>query len=238
MINKNKFKIEIYADGASIDEFISLNKLEFIRGFTTNPTLMRKNKIENYQEFAQNLTNNIADKPISFEVFADDLNEMYAQAKKINLIAKNIFIKIPITNTLGESTNDLVNRLLKENIKVNVTAIFLVEQCMDIIKNYKYNTPLILSYFAGRVADTGVDPIPNLIRLLDLTKNNSNIKVLWASPREVLNIKQAEDIGCDIITVTKDLLDKLNLFDKDLSSFSLETVKMFYDDAKKSGYQI
>ena len=238
MINKNKFKIEIYADGASIDEFISLNKLEFIKGFTTNPTLMRKNKIENYQEFAQNLTNSIADKPISFEVFADDLNEMYAQAKKINLIAKNIFIKIPITNTLGESTNDLVNRLLKENIKVNVTAIFLVEQCMDIIKNHKNNTPLILSYFAGRVADTGVDPMPNLIRLLDLTKNNSNIKVLWASPREVLNIKQADDIGCDIITVTKDLLDKLNLFDKDLSSFSLETVKMFYDDAKKSGYQI
>ena len=238
MINKNKFKVEIYADGASIDEFISLNKLEFIKGFTTNPTLMRKNKIENYQEFAQNLTNSIADKPISFEVFADDLNEMYAQAKKINLIAKNIFIKIPITNTLGESTNDLVNRLLKENIKVNVTAIFLVEQCMDIIKNHKNNTPLILSYFAGRVADTGVDPIPNLIRLLDLTKNNSNIKVLWASPREVLNIKQADDIGCDIITVTKDLLDKLNLFDKDLSSFSLETVKMFYDDAKKSGYQI
>ena len=238
MINKNKFKVEIYADGASIDEFISLNKLEFIKGFTTNPTLMRKNKIENYQEFAQNLTNSIADKPISFEVFADDLNEMYAQAKKINLIAKNIFIKIPITNTLGESTNDLVNRLLKENIKVNVTAIFLVEQCMDIIKNHKNNTPLILSYFAGRVADTGVDPMPNLIRLLDLTKNNSNIKVLWASPREVLNIKQADDIGCDIITVTKDLLDKLNLFDKDLSSFSLETVKMFYDDAKKSGYQI
>ena len=238
MINKNKFKIEIYADGASIDEFISLNKSEFIKGFTTNPTLMRKNKIENYQEFAQNLTNNIADKPISFEVFADDLNEMYTQAKKINLIAKNIFIKIPITNTLGESTNDLVNRLLKENIKVNVTAIFLVEQCMDIIKNHKNNTPLILSYFAGRVADTGVDPIPNLIRLLDLTKNNSNIKVLWASPREVLNIKQADDIGCDIITVTKDLLDKLNLFDKDLNSFSLETVKMFYDDAKKSGYQI
>ena len=238
MINKNKFKVEIYADGASIDEFISLNKLEFIKGFTTNPTLMRKNKIENYQEFAQNLTNSIADKPISFEVFADDLNEMYAQAKKINLIAKNIFIKIPITNTLGESTNDLVNRLLKENIKVNVTAIFLVEQCMDIIKNHKNNTPLILSYFAGRVADTGVDPMPNLIRLLDLTKNNSNIKVLWASPREVLNIKQADDIGCDIITVTKDLLDKLNLFDKDLSSFSLETVKMFYDDAKKSGYKI
>ena len=169
MINKNKFKVEIYADGASIDEFISLNKLEFIKGFTTNPTLM-KNKIENYQEFAQNLTNSIADKPISFEVFADDLNEMYAQAKKINLIAKNIFIKIPITNTLGESTNDLVNRLLKEKIKVNVTAIFLVEQCMDIIKNHKNNTPLILSYFAGRVADTGVDPIPNLIRLLDQLK--------------------------------------------------------------------
>lgn len=230
--------IDIYADGASIEDFISLNKLSYIKGFTTNPTLMRKNNILNYEDFVIKLTTEIPNKPISFEVFADDINEMYEQAKKINNLAKNIYVKIPITNTKGESTNELVNKLLNENIKVNLTAIFLFDQCANLLKNYQNKTPLILSYFAGRVADTGVDPIPHVIDFLNQTKKMNNIKILWASPREVLNIKQANDIGCDIITVTKDLLDKLKLFNKDLSSFSLETVNMFYDDAKKSGYTI
>jgi len=237
-MNAEDLNIEIYADGASIDEFTTLNKLNFIKGFTTNPTLMRKNNISNYEDFAVKLTKEIPDKPISFEVFADDLDEMYDQAKKINNIAKNIFVKIPITNTKGESTNELVNTLLNEDIKVNLTAIFLIDQCENLLKNYQNKTPLILSYFAGRVADTSVDPIPLMIDFINQTKKMNNIKILWASPREVLNIKQANDIGCDIITVTKDLLDKLKLFNKDLRSFSLETVKMFYDDAQKSGYKI
>ena len=234
----DNLKIEIYADGASIEEFVLLNKFDFIKGFTTNPTLMRKNNISNYKDFAIKLTNEIPSKPISFEVFADDLNEMYDQAKKINNIAKNIYVKIPITNTKGESTNDLVNTLLNENIKVNLTAIFLIDQCVSLLKNYQNKTPLILSYFAGRVADTGVDPIPHMIDFINQTKKMNNIKILWASPREILNIKQANDIGCHIITVTNDLLKKLKLFNKDLNSFSLETVKMFYDDAKKSGFKI
>ena len=234
----DNLKIEIYADGASIEEFVLLNKFDFIKGFTTNPTLMRKNNISNYKDFAIKLTNEIPSKPISFEVFADDLNEMYDQAKKINNIAKNIYVKIPITNTKGESTNDLVNTLLNENIKVNLTAIFLIDQCASLLKNYQNKTPLILSYFAGRVADTGVDPIPHMIDFINQTKKMNNIKILWASPREILNIKQANDIGCHIITVTNDLLKKLKLFNKDLNSFSLETVKMFYDDAKKSGFKI
>ena len=237
-MNTDNLNIEIYADGASIEEFVSLNKLDFVKGFTTNPTLMRKNNISNYEEFAIKLTNEISDKPISFEVFADDLNEMYDQAKKINNIAKNIFVKIPITNTKGESTNELVNSLLNEDVKVNLTAIFLIDQCANLLKNYQNKTPLILSYFAGRVADTGIDPIPHMIDFINQTKKMDNVKILWASPREVLNIKQANDIGCHIITVTKDLLDKLKLFNKDLSSFSLETVKMFFDDAKKSGFKI
>ena len=231
-------KIEIYADGANIEEFIKLNQLEYIKGFTTNPTLMRKNQIENYEIFAKSLTQVIKEKPISFEVFADDLDEMYVQAKKIKAIADNIFIKIPITNTKGESTNDLVINLLNEGIKVNVTAIFLIEQCLDLIENYKNNTPLILSYFAGRVADTGIDPIPEIKKFIDKSKEKNNLKILWASPREVLNIRQADEIGCQIITVTKDLLDKMTLFDKNLKKYSLETVKMFYDDAGKSGYYI
>ena len=237
-MNADNLKIEIYADGASIEEFVLLNKFDFIKGFTTNPTLMRKNNISNYKDFAIKLTNEIPSKPISFEVFADDLNEMYDQAKKINNIAKNIYVKIPITNTKGESTNDLVNTLLNENIKVNLTAIFLIDQCASLLKNYQNKTPLILSYFAGRVADTGVDPIPHMIDFINQTKKMNNIKILWASPREILNIKQANDIGCHIITVTNDLLKKLKLFNKDLNSFSLETVKMFYDDAKKSGFKI
>ena len=237
-MNANNLNIKIYADGASIDEFTTLNKLNFIKGFTTNPTLMRKNNISNYEDFAIKLTNEIPDKPISFEVFADNLDEMYDQAKKINNIAENIFVKIPITNTKGKSTDELVNTLLNEDIKINLTAIFLIDQCENLLKNYQNKTSLILSYFAGRVADTGVDPIPHMIDFINQTKKMNNIKILWASPREVLNIKQANDIGCDIITVTKDLLDKLKLFNKDLRSFSLETVKMFYDDAQKSGYKI
>lgn len=231
-------KIDIYADGANIDN-IKLAKLNpTIKGFTTNPTLMRNSGIKNYKNFAKEALQIVNGSPISFEVFSDDLDEMYNQAKEISSWGKNISVKIPITNTLGISTNNLLTSLSKEGVFCNVTAIFTMKQIETTYDACADNCPLILSVFAGRIADTGIDPLPIMSKAVELTNDRDHVKVLWASPREVLNIKQANEIGCHIITVTDDLLKKMSNFDKSLEDFSLETVKMFYQDAKTSGYVI
>jgi len=230
--------IDIYADGADVNKILELNKNNFIRGFTTNPSLMRNAGIVNYKDFAKEILKKIPDKPISFEVFADNIELMEAQALEISSWGKNVNIKIPITNTKGVSTVPLIKRLTERKIKCNITAIFTIKQISLILDNVNLEANLILSIFAGRIADTGRDPKYIIKEAIDLAKNYKQIKILWASTREVLNISQAEEIGCHIITVTPDILEKLNLKNKNLEEYSLETVKMFYNDAQKSNYNI
>tara|TARA_B100000787_G_C16193283_1_gene298930 strand:- start:1684 stop:2400 length:717 start_codon:yes stop_codon:yes gene_type:complete len=238
MESLKNFKIKIFADGADMDTFLKLNSMNIIKGFTTNPSLMKKFGVVNYKSFAINLLEKIKDKPISFEVFADDLASMERQANEIASWGKNVYVKIPITNTKGESTDSLIEKLNKQNISCNVTAIFTLNQVKKIIKLINGKTPLILSVFAGRIADTGRDPIPLMNDFINLVKSKNNVEILWASTREVINIFQAEKINCDIITVPSDLLGKLNNLNKDLGSFSRETVLDFYNDAKSAGYKI
>jgi transaldolase len=238
MIKIDNLKVKIFADGADLDSFTKLNSINYVKGFTTNPSLMKKSGIENYKSFAINLLEKIKDKPISFEVFADDLLNMERQANEIASWGKNIYVKIPITNTKGESTQYLVEKLNKQNIACNVTAVFTLDQVKKIIDLVDNKTPLILSVFAGRIADTGRDPIPLMKNFINLVKPKDNIEILWASTREVINIFQAEEINCHIITVPGDLLGKLNNLNKDLENFSKETVLDFYNDAKSAGYNI
>jgi len=234
----NDLKIEVFADGADLASMLELNDNVNIRGFTTNPSLMKKAGVKDYKNFAIELSQKIQDKPLSFEVFADDINQMEDQAHEINSWGKNINVKIPITNTKGVSTNDLIWKLTSQNIKCNVTAIFTIEQVKNLLGFINKDTYTIISIFAGRIADTGIDPIPLMQEAVDLTKLKANIKILWASPRELLNIFHADDSGCHIITVPSDILKKMNLINKNLDEFSLETVKMFYDDARNVGYKI
>jgi transaldolase len=230
-------KIEIYADGSDLNEIISIYRNnKWVSGFTTNPTLMKKANVTNYKEFVKNVTDKIKDLPISFEVFADEIDEMEKQAKLLSNYGSNIYVKIPVTNTKEQSTKYLIQKLLNENIKVNITAVFTKEQIDELIPFMLSETNVILSIFAGRIADTGVDPKPIMKYALD--KVSKNVKVLWASPREVYNMYEADRLGCHIITVTSDILCKLKLENKNLSAYSLETVKMFYDDAKSSGYEL
>ena len=238
MVNMNDLKIEVFADGADLASMLELNDNVNIRGFTTNPSLMKKAGVKDYKNFAIELSQKIQDKPLSFEVFADDINQMEDQAHEINSWGKNINVKIPITNTKGVSTNDLIWKLTSQNIKCNVTAIFTIEQVKNLLGFINKDTYTIISIFAGRIADTGIDPIPLMQEAVDLTKLKANIKILWASPRELLNIFHADDSGCHIITVPSDILKKMNLINKNLDEFSLETVKMFYDDARNVGYKI
>ena len=235
MISNN---IKIFADGADIKSILELNKNPLIKGFTTNPTLMKKAKITSYKDFALEVIDNIKDKPISFEVFADDILEMEKQAKEIASWGRNINVKIPITNTKNESTIDLVTNLTKEGIVCNVTAIFTTNQVSHLMKNISLDSEIIVSVFAGRIADTGIDPIPLMAECANIMKNHKNSELLWASPRELFNIFQAEKCGCHIITVPNDLLSKLSNIGKNLEEFSLETVKMFYNDALNAGYTI
>ena len=227
-------QIDIYADGADID-FIKDIKFNF-SGFTTNPTLMKKSGIKDYKKFAMDFIEISKNKPVSFEVFADEIKEIKSQAKIISSWHPNIYVKIPITNTKGESTSDLVFDLIEDGVKCNVTAIFSLDQ----IKKYQdlsNKTECILSIFAGRIADTGIDPIPIITEIVEFFKDNKNIKILWASPRELLNIFHAIQSKCHIITIAKDIINKISSIDKNLDQFSLETVKMFYNDARSANYQ-
>lgn len=236
--NFSRFNIAIYADGANMKDILYFNSKKFIKGLTTNPTLMKKSGIKNYQKFALDVLKIVKKKPISFEVFSDDFKEMYRQAKVISSWGDNVFVKIPVTNTKGLSSYKLISKLSNEGIKLNVTAVLLQDQVINIVKSLSKKTRSIISIFAGRIADTGRDPIPLVKKSVLLTKKYKNIQILWASTRESLNIFQAQKINCDIITVTTDILSKVNIFGYDLKKYSLDTVKMFYNDAAKAGYKI
>ena len=233
-----KLKVQIFADGADKAGMLEMYKKPFIKGLTTNPTLMKKAGIKDYEAFAKDILLEVKDKSISFEVFSDDLDEMEKQALKIATWGENVYVKIPITNTKGIPTYSLIKKLSDKGVKVNVTAIMTLEQVRDVVLNLNQNVPSYVSVFAGRIADTGVDPVPLMSAAVQITSMNSKAEVIWASPRELLNVFQADEIGCQIITVTNDILKKLELVDYDLSSYSLDTVKMFYNDAKKAGYKL
>ncbi len=231
-------RIKVYADGASKEEMVNRYRKGGVDGFTTNPTLMVKAGIRNYERFAVDVLSEIQNLPISFEVFSDEFNEMELQAMKIGSWAKNVNVKIPITNTRGEASLPLIRRLLDRGLKLNVTALLTDRQIDGLHEILEPGDDVIVSIFAGRIADTGVDPIPVMKRAVQLYKDLPDVKILWASPREVLNIYQAADAGCHIITASDQLIEKLSLNGKPLEAFSLETVKMFYDDAVGAGFTL
>tara|TARA_Y100000310_G_scaffold21830_1_gene21065 strand:- start:48 stop:803 length:756 start_codon:yes stop_codon:yes gene_type:complete len=237
MINLKNKKIKIFADGADLISIKKLNEDPNISGFTTNPSLMKKAGIVDYKEFSKDVLKIVTPKPVSFEIFSDDLEEMYEQAKKIASWGKNIFVKIPITNSKGVKTFKLVKRLLDEGIKCNVTAILTINQVKEIYEISNNKTEIIISIFAGRIADTGVDPVPLMTEAINLCKTKANIEILWASTRELLNIFQAEKINCHIITVQHEILKKVSMIGKDLGQLSLETVQTFLTDATKAGFK-
>jgi transaldolase len=230
--------VKIFADGADIDGILAMYKNPLIKGFTTNPSLMRKAGIGDYEEFARRLLAAIPDRPISFEVFADTPREMMRQARVIASWGGNVNVKIPVTNTAREFTGAVIEELSDEGIAINVTAVMTIPQVRRIASCLSPAAPAIVSLFAGRVADTGTDPVPLMREALNLLASRPKAELLWASPRELLNIFQADGIGCHIITVTHDLLAKLALVGKDLDAYSLETVKMFHGDAQAAGYSI
>lgn len=231
-------KVKLFADGADLTGMQEMYANPAIKGFTTNPTLMRKAGIQDYARFARSVLDVIPDRPISFEVFADDFGEMEAQALEIASWGPNVNVKIPVTNTKGAFAGPLVQRLSAAGVSLNVTALMTTDQVREVTAALAPETPAIISVFAGRIADTGRDPIPMMEASLDIMRAKPKAELIWASPRELLNIFQADAIGCHIITVTNDVLKKLNGVGKDLGQFSLETVEMFYNDARAAGYTI
>lgn len=231
-------KIKIFADGADLAGIKEMYGNSLIKGFTTNPTLMRNAGVADYKAFAQDVLNVVRDRPVSFEVFADDFPTMAAQAEEIASWGRNVYVKIPVTNTKGEAATPLVSRLSKAGVKLNITAVMTLEQVRDIAAALDGATPAVVSVFAGRIADTGRDPVPHMSEALRILESKPKAELLWASPRELLNIFQADAIGCHVITVTNDVLKKLSIVGKDLTGYSLETVAMFYKDAKAAGYEI
>ncbi|CAN5575401.1 transaldolase [soil metagenome] len=230
--------IELFADGADIDSIRALASNPLIAGFTTNPTLLRKAGVQNYEAFGRELLSVIPDRPVSFEVFADESAEIEQQALKLASWGDNVYVKIPVTTTDGASTAPTVRRLADAGVQLNVTALMTDAQVAEVVPALAGGPACNLSVFAGRVADTGRDPIPMMESSLEHLQGHENIKLIWASPRELLNLFQADSIGCHIITMTHDLLAKLPGVGKDLDQFSLETVKMFFDDAGSSGYSL
>jgi transaldolase len=228
--------VKIFADGADLEAMLALAKTPGIAGFTTNPTLMRQSGVTDYEGFARKLVEHITDKPISFEVFADDHDEMLRQARVIASWADNIYVKIPVTDTRGASTAAVVRELASSGVHLNVTALMTLPQVEVMASALDGGPTAIISVFAGRVADTGRDPIPLMQAALVALSPHPHLELLWASPREILNVRQADDIGVHIITVTPDLLKKLSLFGHDLDAFSLETVRMFHNDAATAGF--
>lgn len=233
-----ELKVKIFADGADKAGMLEMATKPFIKGLTTNPTLMRKAGIADYKTFAFDILREIRDKPISFEVFSDDISEMERQALEIAAWGDNVYVKIPITNTKREPTYDLAERLSARGVKLNVTAIMTTEQVLSVARRLNPAVPSYISVFAGRIADTGRDPIPQMIECLASMTHLPKAELIWASPRELLNIFQADEIGCHVITVTNDILKKLDLVGKSLDDYSLDTVKMFYNDASAAGYAI
>jgi transaldolase len=238
MKSVSELRVQVFADGADKASMLDLYRQPYIKGFTTNPTLMRKAGITDYERFALDILQHIPDRPISFEVFADDEPEMERQARKIARWAQNVYVKIPVTNTRREPMYDLICRLSADGIQINATALLALDQVRHVAKALKGGAPSYISVFAGRVADTGRDPVPLMKSALEIMAPEPSCQLVWASPRELLNIFQADEIGCHIITVTSDVLKKVSLVGKDLHDFSLETVRMFHDDAAHSGYTL
>ena len=233
-----RLKVKIFADGADLDEIATLAKNPLIKGFTTNPTLMRKQGIADYESFGRALLKIVTDRPVSFEVFADDPVEMAEQAYAIAAWGRNVNVKIPVTTTHGVFVGPLIAKLSADGVAVNVTAVTTLDQVRRIAEVLAPGVAAIVSVFAGRVADTGRDPVPMMRDAVGALRALPKAELLWASPRELLNIFHADDVGCHIITVTNDILKKLPLIEKDLDEYSLETVRMFHSDAQKSGYSI
>ncbi len=233
-----KLKVKLFADGAEKAGMLEMYQNPLISGFTTNPTLMKIAGVSDYEAFAKDILTQIPDKPISFEVFSDEFDEMERQALDITSWGENVYVKIPITNTKGESSVPLVATLSENGVKVNVTAMFTVEQVQSVIPGLSKGPGSYVSVFAGRIADAGLDPLPIMREVLGLIKDYPGIELIWASPRELYNVVQADEIGCDIITATNSILKKLPSLGKDLNQFSLETVQMFYDDASEAGYTL
>jgi transaldolase len=231
-------KVKIFADGAELEGILALAKKPYIKGFTTNPTLMRKAGINDYEAFARKLIAAVPDRPLSFEVFADEIDSMIAQGRVIASWGKNVNVKIPVTTTTGTFTGPVISTLARAGVVVNVTALMTEEQVKRVAECLDPNVSAIISVFAGRVADTGRDPIPVMKNCLHALAARPKAELLWASPRELLNIFEADKIGCHIITVSHDVLAKLSLVGKDLDEYSLETVKMFHRDAQAAGYDI
>ena len=230
-------KIDIYADGADEKEIIKFNKMSIVKGLTTNPSLMKKSGVKNYINFCKKILKKVK-KPISFEIFADEENEILRQARIISKWGKNVYVKIPIVNTKNISLNNVIKTLSNEKINLNITAIFTKRQIKGVINSLNSKTPAIISIFCGRIADAGVNPSYFIQYANKIRKNKTNIKILWASTREIYNIIEAQNAKSDIITVPTSILNKLNLIGKNLDNYSVETVRMFYDDAKKAGYKL
>ena len=230
--------IKIFADGADKKDMLEMSSKRYIKGLTTNPTLMKKAGITDYKDFCIDILKSIKNKPISFEVFSDDFKEMLLQAREISSWGDNVYVKIPIMNTNKEMCYEYVNQLVCEGIKVNVTAIMTLDQVKEIAKVLSKDVPAYVSIFAGRIADTGIDPVSVVKEALSILSNLDKSEIIWASPRELLNIIQANDIGCHIITVTPDIIKKLEYLGYNLDQYSLDTVKMFYNDATTAGYKI
>ncbi len=238
MLKQSDLKIKLFADGADLAGIKAMYAKPWIKGFTTNPTLMRKAGITDYKAFAQEVLRAVPDRPVSFEVFADEFNEMEAQAMEIKSWGPNVNVKIPVTNTKRQFAGPLIRRLSEAGVQLNITAVLTLDQVKGITDHLSINTPAIISVFAGRIADTGTDPVPVMRQALTIMKARPKAELLWASPRELLNIVQANEIGCHIITATNDILNKLSLLGKDHGDYSLETVQMFYKDASSAGYTI
>jgi len=231
-------KVKLFADGADKKAMLDLYRNPMIQGFTTNPTLMRKAGITDYEAFARDILSEIRDRPISLEVFADEFEEMERQAGLIKSWGPNVYVKIPVTNTRREPAFDLIHRLSHAGTRLNVTALLTLGQVRDVAAALAGGAPSYVSVFAGRIADTGRDPVPIMAKAVEMVSVHPGMELIWASPRELLNIFQADAIGCHVITVTNDILNKLQLVGKDLTGYSLDTVKMFYEDGKAAGYRL
>ncbi|MDQ3071088.1 MAG: transaldolase [Acidobacteriota bacterium] len=238
MTRVEDLKVRIFADGADLAGMQALYARPYIKGFTTNPTLMRKAGLSDYAAFARQVLAVIPDRPISFEVFSDEFEEMERQARIIARWGAHVYVKIPVTNTRREPAYDLIHRLTRDGIQVNVTALMTLDQVRSTTEAVASGAPSCISVFAGRIADTGRDPVPLMTETLTIMRAAPQAELIWASPRELLNIFQADAIGCHIITVTHDVLGKLALVGKDLADYSLETVKMFHDDARKAAFEL
>lgn len=231
-------KVKIFADGADKNTMLEMYQRPLIKGLTTNPSLMRKAGITDYEAFSKEILESITDKSLSLEVFSDDLEEMKRQALMISTWGENVYVKIPVTNTKGQSTEGLVSELSDNGVKVNVTAIMTNEQVKNVVQSLNPDVEAYVSVFAGRIADTGIDPVPVMKESVEITEMRPKAEVIWASPRELYNIFQADQVGCQIITVTESFLKKLDFVGYDLNQYSLDTVKMFYEDALEAGYKL